>query len=148
MSDSEEYDPAVDFDADEEGEEEEEGVVAVESDDEDEGEIATGGERPVETIREVIVVAPHRRRTPNIISSFEMTELISIRATQISQFNNCMVDTNYDCPIKQAKLELMMRKSPLKIIRDVGERIVDGVLRPHVEHWYPNTMMFSVTYDV
>lgn len=104
--------------------------------------------RPPDIIREIVVVADDHRITSQLLSSFEMTEIVSIRATQISQFNNCMVSNEYDDPIKQAQLELMKRKCPLILIREVGERMVDGKLATHVEQWLPNTMTFAVHYDV
>jgi len=160
MSDYEDdFDPAVDDIEPEEDEspavsdDEVDGVV----NDEDEDEAGSGDEdeevpavplQSRQVIREIIVVPDGKRMTSNILSSLEMTEIVSIRATQISQFNNCRVPNSYDDPIKQAQLELMKKECPLLVERDIGERLVDGELVKHVEHWNPNTMNFAVHYDV
>lgn len=98
--------------------------------------------------KEIIVVHPDNRRTSHILSKYEMTEIVSIRATQISQHNNCMVDiTGLDDPIKMAKRELMMRKSPLVLRRIVGDRRDEnGEIRTYCEFWSPSEMQFATTY--
>lgn len=99
--------------------------------------------------KEIIVVKPENRRTSHILSKYEMTELVSIRATQISQFNNCMVDiTGLDDPIKMAKREISLRKSPLILRRHVGD-LKDpktGEIQSYYEYWDPNQMQFAVQY--
>ncbi len=96
----------------------------------------------------IVIVKPENRRTSSFMSKFEQTEHISIRATQIAQHNNCMVDiTGLDDPIKMAKRELMMRMSPLVIERHVGEmRNKNGEIESYYEHWSPNEMSFSTVY--
>ncbi|QYB17505.1 putative DNA-directed RNA polymerases I, II and III [Pacmanvirus S19] len=99
--------------------------------------------------KEIIVVKPENRLTSHVMSKFEQTELVSIRAVQISQFNNCLVDiTGLDDPILMAKRELMMRKCPLIIRRKVGElkNPKTGKLEEYYEYWSPNEMQFSVEY--
>lgn len=98
--------------------------------------------------KEIIVVKPENRRTSHIISKYEMTEIVSIRATQISQHNNCMVDiSDLDDPIKMAKRELMMRKTPLVLRRHVGDlRDKDGNVQSYYEFWDPNEMAFATVY--
>jgi DNA-directed RNA polymerase subunit K/omega len=99
--------------------------------------------------REIIIVKPENRRTSHIMSKYEMTEYITIRATQISQHNNCMVDiTGLDDPIKMAKRELMMRKCPLKLRRHVGD-IRDPKTSTYIsyyEDWSPAELQFATTY--
>lgn len=99
--------------------------------------------------KEIIVIKPENRRTSNVMSKFEMTEHNSIRATQIAQYNNCMVDiTGLDDPVKMAKRELMMRKSPLVLRRHVGERKNGkGEWESFYEYWSPNEMTFSTVYS-
>jgi DNA-directed RNA polymerase subunit K/omega len=97
----------------------------------------------------VIVVKPEKRKTSHIMSLFEMTEYISIRATQISQYNNCMVDTTgLTDPIDMAKRELMMRKCPLVLRRHVGYRKnkLTGVAESYFEYWNPSNMQFAKEY--
>jgi DNA-directed RNA polymerase subunit K/omega len=99
--------------------------------------------------KEIIVIKPENRRTSHILSKFEMTEIVSIRATQIGQHNNCLVDiTGLDDPIKMAKRELMARKSPLIVRRHVGDLLnkEKGIVESFYEFWSPNEMQFSVTY--
>lgn len=99
--------------------------------------------------REIVIVHPDDRRTSDILSKFEMTEIISIRATQISQFNNAMVDiAGLTSPIDIAKRELMNRMCPLMLRRMVGELKNEktGVLELYAEDWCPNDMIFSTTY--
>lgn len=106
-------------------------------------------EAPSKYSKEIIVVKPENRRTSNIMSKYEMTEYISIRATQISQHNNCMVDTTgLDDPVAMAKRELMMRKTPLVIRRHVGDikNLATGELESYYEFWHPAEMAFATTY--
>lgn len=99
--------------------------------------------------KELIVVKPENMITSNVLTSYNMTEIVSIRATQIAKFNNCLVDvSDLTDPIKMAKRELMMRKCPLTLRRIVGE-IKDpktGELQSYVEFWDVNTMQFAVEY--
>jgi len=107
--------------------------------------------RPVEHTIEIIVVNKDKRRTSNIITKTEMTELVSIRATQISQHNNCMVDLGgFKDPIKLAQRELMLRKCPLVLERCVGERLnlETKKMEKYYEFWQPNEMTFATSYNV
>ena len=98
--------------------------------------------------REIIIVKPEERRTPSVMSKFEMTEHVSIRATQIAQYNNCMVDiTGLDDPVKMAKRELMMKMSPLVLRRHVGDSVLGGETTSYYEYWSPNEMTFAVSYN-
>lgn len=102
-----------------------------------------------EFIQEVIVVKPENRRTSNIMSKFEMTNHIAIRAVQIAKYNNCMVDiTGLSSPDMMAKRELMMRQSPLTLRRMVGKlrNKKTGKMEVYYEYWNPNEMMFATTY--
>lgn len=102
-------------------------------------------------IREVVVVRPENCMTTDILSEFEQTEIVSIRASQIAKYKNCFVDvSDLDDPVKMAKRELMMRKCPLQLKRPVGE-IRDkksGELKAFVEYRDPNQMQFSIIYKV
>jgi DNA-directed RNA polymerase subunit K/omega len=96
---------------------------------------------------DVIVISPENRRTSNRLSKYEMTEIVSIRAQQIAEYNNPMIDIGIlDDPIEIAKKELMMRKCPLMLRRVVGEKEVDGLIHQFCEDWDPNTMTFTVVY--
>lgn len=98
-----------------------------------------------------IYVRPENRITSNVMSLFEMTEYVSIRALQIERYNNCFVDTTgLDNPIDMAKRELMMRKCPLRINREMIRRVnpTTGCTEIICEEWLPAEMQFAVTYDV
>lgn len=98
--------------------------------------------------KEIIVIKPENRKFSQILSKYEMTELVSIRATQISQYNNCMVDiTGLDDPIAMAQRELRMRKCPIMVRRTAGDiKDASGEVRTYVEDWDPNFMQFAVDY--
>lgn len=98
----------------------------------------------------IVVVKPENRRTSNVMTKFEMTECVSIRATQIAQYNNCMVDTTgLDDPIKMSQREISMRMSPLTLRRYVGEKKNEksGEIETYYEYWSPNEMTFSTVYS-
>lgn len=126
------------------------------ADSNDEGEVTEPEPEPELDIRsvsqynkEIVIVRPENRVTPHVLNLFEMTEIVSIRATQIAQYANCMVDIKgLDDPIKMARRELMMRKCPLVLKRTLGERRdADGEVRTYAESWFPNEMTFAVTYS-
>lgn len=98
---------------------------------------------------DIIIIKDENRRMSNVLTKYEMTELITVRGTQIAEHNNCFVKNDYDDPIKQAKLELMSRKCPCAILRKAGEvRNAAGNIDKLYERWVPNDMTFSVVYDV
>jgi len=101
--------------------------------------------------RVVTVVKPNERQTSNIMSKYEITAHTSIRASQIAKYDNCMIDhSGLSDPIRMAEIELMLRKSPLTIRRPVGE-IRDpksGKIEYFYEFWDPNTMGFSIQFDM
>jgi DNA-directed RNA polymerase subunit K/omega len=105
-------------------------------------------------IKEVIVVKPENRITSDKLSKYEITEMISIRAMQIAQYNNCLVDIGgLTDPIDMAKREIMMRMCPLILRRDMGTRVdASDPKNPkeitYQEWWSPNEMQFPVAYDV
>lgn len=170
ISDYDDYDPAIGGDEDDEVAPPIDKVKPVPIDDSDGEEIEDEVEDEIEIEieeeieeeepvdlksvsnynKEIIIVKPENCRTSDILSKYEMTELVSIRATQISQFNNCMVDTTgLDDPIKQAQRELMLRMTPLTLRRHVGD--VRNKTTKEMESFYemrdPNTMVYSVTYS-
>jgi len=93
--------------------------------------------------KEIVIVQQQNQRTSHILSHYETTELIGIRGTQISLYNNCLVDiTGLTDPVDMARREFMMRMCPLKLNRTVGER--DGI--EYVEVWSPNEMTHITTF--
>jgi DNA-directed RNA polymerase subunit K/omega len=102
--------------------------------------------------KEIIIVKEENKITSDVLTKFEITELVSIRATQIERRADCMIDTTgMTDPIVMARRELMARRSPLAIRRYVGDRctLVDGKkqVSQYYEVWNPNTMVFAVTFD-
>lgn len=72
--------------------------------------------------------------TSNILTIYEMSELIGIRATQISQGSPVFVDINYiSDPIEMAKKEILNNKCPLYVKRYIG--------LDRYELWNPNEMI-------
>lgn len=96
---------------------------------------------------ELIYVLPEHETT-DVLSKFEMTNLVSTRIGQIAKHHNCFVDTQgLTTATEMAKRELMMRKCPLMVKRYVGDRMLeDGRLQKCYDHRDPNEMIFSVTY--
>ena len=97
--------------------------------------------KPVNFSIDTVAVSPEKRITSNVMSKYEITECISIRSTQIAQYNNCLVDvSDLSDPILMAKRELMMRMCPLLLRRYVGTR--DNF--EYYEYWNPNEMTLMV----
>lgn len=72
--------------------------------------------------------------TSNILTIYEMTELIGIRATQISQGAPVFVDIEFiSDPIEMAKKEIINNRCPLYIKRYIG--------LDRYELWDPNIMI-------
>jgi hypothetical protein len=105
-----------------------------------------------EVLSEIIIVDPDKRKGPQMMSLFEITEHITIRAAQIEKYNDCMVSgmqlkmdiSKISDPIILAKYELSCRMSPLKLHRKVGEIIKNGIVYQYVEIWDPNVMEFPI----
>jgi DNA-directed RNA polymerase subunit K/omega len=80
------------------------------------------------------IVNSEDRITSNIITIYEITELIGIRSTQISQGSPIFTDVkNITNPIEMAKKEILDNKCPLYIKRNIG--------LDKYELWDPNTMV-------
>lgn len=72
--------------------------------------------------------------TSNILTIYEITELIGIRATQISNGAPVFTDVEYlTDPIEMAKKEIINNKCPLYVKRYIG--------LDKYELWDPNTMI-------
>lgn len=82
---------------------------------------------------EEIIVAMEDRITSDILSKYEIVELISIRATQISKGDKPFTDVeSLRDPIAMAKKELYDNRCPLLVKRGVGNNMY--------EYWNPNYM--------
>ena len=84
------------------------------------------------------IIPQDQRITDNRLHLNEATRLIAIRAKQISGDCNIFVDASgLEYPDKIAKLELKMRRMPLKLQRRVAI-LEDNIIL--VEEWDPNLM--------
>ncbi len=84
-------------------------------------------------------------RTSDKLSEYEQTAIISHRAEQIATFNNSTIDITGLSDAKQiAQRELMLRKNPFLLRREVGE--VNG--RRVVEVFDVNEMIFHYHYNI
>jgi len=80
-----------------------------------------------------IIVADEDRVTSDVLSKYEIIELISIRATQISKGNRVFTDvTGLRDPISMAIKEIFDNQCPLLIKRHIGNN--------KFEIWNPNEM--------
>jgi DNA-directed RNA polymerase subunit K/omega len=80
------------------------------------------------------IIKNNDKITSNILTIYEMTELIGIRATQIAQGAPVFIDITYiSDPIEMAKKELINNRCPLYIKRYIG--------LDRYELWDPNIMI-------
>lgn len=144
-------DPAIDFVVDEEPEENEEP-------EEIEGEEENVDEQPIPNVEvvdetsshvaEIIIVKKENRCTSEVLSKYEITEIISVRAEQIARNNNPLVDvSDLTNPIDMAQREFMARRTPLIVRRYVGMREVDGKMMKHYEDWNVREMSYKNAFD-
>jgi hypothetical protein len=106
------------------------------------------GRAEAENVEEIIVVPDEDRRCSHALSTFELTELISVRTAQISASGptGAMVDIPPELTNARdiAIYELKMRRCPLKIQRLVGQDVIPASngkpakVRKFVEFWSPN----------
>jgi DNA-directed RNA polymerase I, II, and III subunit RPABC2 len=85
------------------------------------------------TVQNIIYVLPENRRTSEILTKFECTEIISTRAVQIEQGGTCFTNTDLlSDPLQMARKELMDKKCPLDVIRAITNEVF--------ERWHANEM--------
>lgn len=86
--------------------------------------------------QQIVYVHPNNRKTSEVITPFEYSEITSIRAVQIEKGGTCWTDTGeLTDPIKMAEKELRDRRCPLKLER----RLTDDIY----EVWDVNKMALS-----
>lgn len=94
-----------------------------------------------------IIIEPSKRRTSNLLTRIELTELINIRGLQIAQNPIVLTDiTGLSDPIEMAEKELRDKKCPLILSRKVGEEIRGNETIEYVEHWDVNDMGIPAKY--
>ncbi len=121
-------------------------------DDDDEEELIEEEDMPIPRVgiknqlkKEIIYIDPENRKTRNILSSYELTEIISIRATQIEEHGRAFVPyADLTDAILIARRELQEGKCPLILRRCVGrETTPAGTIREFIELWDVNKMVFT-----
>jgi DNA-directed RNA polymerase subunit K/omega len=107
-------------------------MSSVESDSDDEYEFAEPDEfAEAETTQ--TIVKDEQRITSDVLSKYELVELINIRATQISKGNRVFTDiTGLRDPVSMAKKEIYDNQCPLLVKRHLGNNLY--------EIWNPNEM--------
>ena len=84
-------------------------------------------------VKNIIYVLPENRRTSEVLTKFECTDIISTRAVQIEQGGTCFTDCSLlSDPLHMARKELMDKKCPLDVIRAITDTIF--------ERWHVNEM--------
>ena len=74
-----------------------------------------------EYVYKIQIIPPDERRTSDILTLYEFTEIISTRAEQIERGSVVYTDVNgLDDPIKMAEKEFNDRRTPLVLNRNVG----------------------------
>lgn len=144
MSDTE--DNIVDIDDDPEPEQELEAEEADGDADESDSEAAApaAGKKSGPTKRVEVLRAPKKRMTPEILSLYEQTELISVRASMIARTGTYFGDyPGASNEIEIARRELAARKCPLSIEREVGRRVDGDTVYVYIERWDPNEMILT-----
>ena len=90
--------------------------------------------------KEVMIVANNQRRTSDVITKFEFTEVTSNRAKQIENGGDIFTDVgNESDPIKMATMEIKMKCCPLSIKRYISGNIaeiweVNELLIPYINN--------------
>ena len=80
----------------------------------------------IETHKEIIIVADEKRKTSEIITKFEFTEVVSNRAKQIENGGKIFTDIgSLSNPIEMAELEIKMKKCPLSIRRMISSNLAE-----------------------
>lgn len=102
--------------------------------------------KSLQVFKKIIEVAPEKRKTSNILTRFEMTEILSIRTQQISEGSMHFIDTKNEIlskltdPKDIAELEFNMRRCPLRLRRKIGEKRINGILHEFIEYFNVNQM--------
>lgn len=87
-----------------------------------------------ETHQEIVIIPNKHRKTSEVITKFEYTDVISNRAKQIENGSKIFVDIGgEDNPIAMAEMEIKMKQCPLSIMRYISNNIA--------EIWHVNEMI-------
>jgi DNA-directed RNA polymerase I, II, and III subunit RPABC2 len=76
--------------------------------------------------QEIIIIPPEYRKTSEVITKFEFTDVVSNRAKQIENGSKIFVDIGTeDNPIIMAEMEIKMKQCPLSIRRFISNNIAE-----------------------
>ena len=76
--------------------------------------------------KEVIIVPNANRKTSDVISKYEFTDVTSNRAKQIEDGSKIFVDIKDESnPIKMAEMEIRMKKCPLSVMRYISSNMAE-----------------------
>jgi DNA-directed RNA polymerase subunit K/omega len=76
--------------------------------------------------KEIVIVPDQYRKTSEVISKCEFTDVVSNRAKQIEDGSPIFVDIgDEDDPIIMAEMETRMKKCPLSIVRMISNNIAE-----------------------
>ena len=79
-----------------------------------------------DTHKEIIVVPKQYRKTSEVITKFEYTDVTSNRAKQIENGSTIFTDIKDESdPIKMAEMEIRMKRCPLSIRRMISNNICE-----------------------
>ncbi|CBH29170.1 BA71V-C147L (g6L) [African swine fever virus E75] len=121
MADNDNEDIIMDDLVEEYVETEEENFVDSEEESEDKDEIVESPsicEGFVQASSQTLVIIPDNERiTSNVLTTFEATRLVAVRAQQLAINGSTMLKKKYSSPIDIAKQELFNRKIPLLVMR-------------------------------
>jgi hypothetical protein len=127
------------------------GDEAAVEDEDDDGIVVAPDEKmqapSIEFSQLVIEIPADERMMPDKLSLFEVTEILSIRTSEIAKHANCFVDTGDESdPRMQARAELAARMCPLTLERVVGRRYNPETkqIEVYCEMWDPNEMAFKL----
>lgn len=84
--------------------------------------------------KNIVLMHPDNRVTSNVMTRFEYTEVVGIRARQIEKGGTCFTDTaGITDPLEKAKKEIMDKRCPLSVKRAL-------VQDQKYELWHVNEM--------
>lgn len=76
--------------------------------------------------REIVIMHPDNRKTSEIMTMYEYTNIISQRAEQVNNGGICFTETEgVSDPIEMARKELHDKKCPLDVLRHITENIYE-----------------------
>jgi DNA-directed RNA polymerase subunit K/omega len=76
--------------------------------------------------RHVTILPKHLRRTSEVISKWEFTDIVSNRARQIEKGSIIFIDiAGIDDPITMAEMECRQKKCPLSVVRHLSDNIAE-----------------------